>query len=248
MKKVYFYNKQKEKLAGVLHLPQKKSTSAVIICHGYASSKDNKESWAEEICEADISVLRFDFSGHGESEGLLEDLTISKVVGDLRSAIDFLQSLKYTSFGATGHSLGGAVCAIAASTDKRIKAIAPVSAPSDFRELFDTLENMLGRNFAAYWKKNKYIYLYDRKMKYGFYENAIKYDTKKIMEKITCPMLLIHGDADSIVPVSQSINAFRLANKPKQLEIIRGADHNFENSNYEKVTDLTAKWFKKWLF
>lgn len=249
-KRVSFKNAGGEKLAGVLHTPDKNKihSAAVIICHGYSSSKDNKESWAEAICKQGISAFRFDFSGHGESAGLLEDLTITKVVGDLRSAIDFLQSLKYTTFGATGHSLGGLVCAIAASIDKRIKAIAPVSAPSDFRELFDTLENMLGKNFTDYWKSNKYIYLYGRKMKYGFYKDAIKYDAAKILKNIRCPLLLIHGDADELVPLKQSINAFKLANKPKQLEIIRGAGHNFENGDYEKMVGLTAEWFKKWLF
>lgn len=247
MKKVYFYNKQKEKLAGILHLPKKISTVAVIICHGYSSSKDNKESWAEAICNQGFAVLRFDFSGHGESEGLLEDLTITNVVSDLRSALDFLESLKYSKFGVTGHSLGGLVCVATASIDKRIGAAAPVSAPSDLSDLFDRLEDVIGKNFVDYWKKNKYIYLYGRKMKYSFYEDAIKYDPEKILKKITCPLLLVHGDADSIVPVGQSINAFKLANGPKQLEIIKGADHNFEGGSYEKVIDLTANWFKKWL-
>lgn len=247
MKRVYFYNKTGEKLSGILHTPEKSTKSAVIICHGYASSKDNKEVWAEAIWKKGIAVLRFDFSGHGESEGLFEEMTITKIAGDLMSAVDFLESLGYQKIGATGHSLGGLACLSAASNDKRIRAIAPVSAPTDFRHFFDGLEKRLGMDFADRWKKSKSISFYGKNMNYGFYEDVVKYNDEKMLEKIICPVLLIHGDKDILVDSNQSVNAFNLLKEPKSLEIIRNAGHMFEGRQYQEMVDLTAEWLEKWL-
>ncbi len=86
-KKVFFENSSAERLAGILHTPKKKTYAAAVICHGYGSSKDNKEKWAEAFCKREMAALRFDFSGRGESKGAFEDMTISKLVDDLVSAI-----------------------------------------------------------------------------------------------------------------------------------------------------------------
>src|SRR3989338_1297035 len=88
---VFFGNGRGEKMAGVVHYP-KETSKAVILCHGFRSSKENKAAWAERLSD-NFAVLRFDFSGHGESGGDLEDVTLTRLLADMNAAIDFMIAL-----------------------------------------------------------------------------------------------------------------------------------------------------------
>ena len=83
-----------EKIAGVLHLPEKKSPPCVIASHGLLSSKESEKYIAlgERLSQEGIAMLRFDFRGIGESEGRMEDDTVSRRIMDLSSAIEFIRS------------------------------------------------------------------------------------------------------------------------------------------------------------
>ena len=101
---ITFTNQRKEKLSGWLTIPDqakngkggKKKFPIVIICHGYRSGKaSTKGKLFTDLFAEDFVILRFDFNGHGESEGKFEDLTISKCVEDLRAAISYAETLSY---------------------------------------------------------------------------------------------------------------------------------------------------------
>lgn len=77
MKKVNFNNSKGNKLCGILTNPtEDKNKPIIILCHGFSSSKDSSTytSLAESFTKHDISTFRFDFFGHGESEGILKKL------------------------------------------------------------------------------------------------------------------------------------------------------------------------------
>ena len=58
----------------------------------------------------------------------------------------------------------------------------------------------------------------------------------------------MHGNSDELVPVENAYKLFRYANKPKRLEIVEGANHRFNKSEYlEKVVKLSLDWFKRYL-
>ena len=82
-----FLNQYGEKLWGLLHVPQnRKKSPGLIICHGFCGTKDAKKfvKLAKMLSKEGVAVLRFDFSGHGDSEGTLEELSIEKEIEDLR--------------------------------------------------------------------------------------------------------------------------------------------------------------------
>ena len=85
-KKIYFLNKNKEKLLGILHLPDKKTKKLVIVCHGFASNKNSL--WIPKLCNTlakkGYTALRFDFSGNGQSEGKFENSNCEKEKQDLQ--------------------------------------------------------------------------------------------------------------------------------------------------------------------
>lgn len=66
-----------------------KKAPTVVICHGYASSKDSvsQKDLSERLLDTGFSVFRFDFTGCGDSQGTINDLTPSIGLDDLRSAV-----------------------------------------------------------------------------------------------------------------------------------------------------------------
>ena len=91
MEKVSFQS-EGQKMAGVLHLPDKNHPPCVIASHGLLASKESEKYLAlgERLSNEGIAMLRFDFRGIGESEGRLEDDTVSRRITDLGAAIDFM--------------------------------------------------------------------------------------------------------------------------------------------------------------
>jgi dipeptidyl aminopeptidase/acylaminoacyl peptidase len=174
-------------------------------------------------------------------------MTITNEVDSTKCAIDFLYkqpSVDNQHIGMTGSSQGGADSIILASEDSRIKALVASSAVFDFEETLT-----LGGADLKKWKKDGFILLGQRKIKhnYSFIEDLKKYDMEKIIPKIKCPILVLHGDRDETVPVSQGHRLFELLKCEKALHIIKGAGHNFEGAEIEERLEQTIKWFKKWL-
>jgi len=121
------YQSEGKRISGILHLPEKEKPPCVIASHGLLSSKDSEKyiTLGERLSSEGIAMLRFDFSGIGESEGTEEDNTVSKKVVDLGKAIDFIRSNPVVGnrIGLMGSSLGGFVTLIRASMDEMIRSL-----------------------------------------------------------------------------------------------------------------------------
>ena len=95
-KKISFKNSKGQRLVGVLHIPSGKGPfPIVIICHGLGgTAKDSKNriQLSKNLNKEKIAAFRFDFNGHGESQGRFADVTVSKGIDDLKSAIKFLKN------------------------------------------------------------------------------------------------------------------------------------------------------------
>ena len=79
----------------------------VILMHGIFSSKDFNPmpSIARKLAAEGIASIRFDFNGHGSSEGRMQDMTVEKEIADALAVWDYACSLPYaSSIGLLGHS------------------------------------------------------------------------------------------------------------------------------------------------
>jgi len=113
------------KLSGALLAPDETLHDVVIFAHGTGSNKASPRNRgiAEQLLDAGIASFLFDFTGHGESDGLPEQSTQDQQFDDLESALDFinLQTFFQTRFiGVNGSSTGGTVAIRAAAEDERI--------------------------------------------------------------------------------------------------------------------------------
>lgn len=253
-KKVHFYNSARQRLAGIIYIPKKTPAPSIVIVHGFASSKLHKKHWAEILCRKGFFVLIFDFHGHGESQGNFTDMTITHCVDDLKSAVDFSRSCKYSDgkIGIVGTSMGGQITTIYASKYNP-DAIVPIAATYDLDDTY-----MKSGVDIETWKKEGVKYFdvrigkkgirKSRPLKFSYYLDRRKYNMKKLTPKIKSPILLIHGDVDKIVPLKASKSYYRSANKPKKLFVIKGLPHVIRKKNHIKIIcNEITKWFNKYL-
>ncbi|HER39828.1 MAG TPA: alpha/beta fold hydrolase, partial [Salinimicrobium catena] len=132
-KKVFFKNKEGNELSGYLELPlNKEPHSFVLFAHCFTCNKNffAVKNVARSLSEKGYGVLRFDFTGLGESEGDFSETTFSGNVEDLLSAAEFLEKEHSAPSLLVGHSLGGAAVILAAKQLPSVKAVATIGAPS----------------------------------------------------------------------------------------------------------------------
>lgn len=97
----------------------------IIFSHGFKSGRHSPRNTfiANALREEKISVLLLDFTGHGESEGTLEESTTERQTRDLIDALNMLELKGFTRFGLSGSSFGGASALMCTARDNRVKAL-----------------------------------------------------------------------------------------------------------------------------
>jgi len=239
--KIFFANQKGIMLSGILTRPGKSLTSSImILCHGFASSKNNTtySVLAPKLMNAGIASFRFDFFGHGESEGDFADLTVSQSINDILAAIDFIKKKGYEKIGLMGSSFGGLSSIIAASKTNLLKFLVLKAPVSNYLELYKNKDI----NVIKKWEKNKYRTVEGKKLKYDFYLDSINNIGYKAAEKIHIPVLIIHGNLDKDVPVEQSINLSKIIDDCA-LEIVINANHSFsQQSHFRQMINSSLKY------
>lgn len=206
----------------------------VVIAHGVTSHKDRP--WlialSEALGVAGIASLRLSFAGNGGSEGRYEAATISKEVEDLGSVIDALAGREVIY---AGHSMGGAVGVLRAAQDDRLRALVSlagmvhVSAFMDaqFGHLTPGRDVMLGKAHCP--------------LSQAFLDDAHAIgDVLPAAARVRVPWLLVHGDADELVPLQDAHDAVAAAGAAK-LVMLAGVDHRF-SGHEAAMADAVVDW------
>jgi len=241
---VTFSNIDGEELQGVFHKPNQPSNICVIVCHGFASSKDFRLIWhiADDLAKQGYNAFRFDFSTGGEANGETIIAHYTKQSHDLHAAIDYVFSQGFATVALVGHSLGGSLSLLATSRDKRIKACASIAAPvNPQKDMADRLEFVTHEGEVDH---------YDFRLGKRVFKISKEYMTDLSMAKlcdkvstITVPLLFIHGDRDNIVPISDMHALDKSAKGDKRMVIIEGANHLFTGE--EGIGEIIADWLQE---
>ncbi|MBA7696974.1 hypothetical protein ES703_105632 [subsurface metagenome] len=242
---VVIYNQGRKILAN-FYLPYE-GAPCIVMSHGLESSKDG-DKWlvlSPQFYDAGFASLRFSYSGCGEgeekSEGDFEDTTLTGRVSDYRAAIDFLYQtgIEATRLGVIGSSFGGMVAL--AARDDRIKAMVALATPYSIP--------LPSQEELGHIREKGYFELESgRRLGIDFYNDLCQYNILDEVGKIHCPLFIIHGSLDEVVPVENAYKLYSHANEPKRLEVIEGANHSLDNpGNLEKVISLSLEWFKTYL-
>jgi pimeloyl-ACP methyl ester carboxylesterase len=230
-KKITFKTSQNINLCGILNGPRPtEAAAAIVLCHGFGTSKDSRTylSLEEPLNAAGISTFRFDFFGHGESEGRFAEITVSEAVRDALAAIEYVRETGYQRIGLVGSSFGGLAAILTAAQVSDLCLLALKSPVSDYMSrLFVDRD---GHDLQK-WRDQGFIQIPDgegntARLNYSFYEDADKISGYTIADKISAPTLIVHGDQDESVPVEQSVKLASLI-PDCRLEILKGADHRY---------------------
>lgn len=228
--KLFFQNSKGNRLCGLLFNTNGDTSKPIIILvHGFSSNKNtsNFVKLKDILDQKGIATFRFDVFGHGESEGKFEDITITEAVDDILQAIKFIQSKGYIKIGLLGSSFGGISSIMAASKTNDLFMLALKSPVSDYWEVE---KGRYSEKDLEEWKRQGYRDYEDDgkvlKLGYAFIDDFKNNDAYKAAANINIPTLIVHGDADETVPVSQSIKTFKIIPNCK-LVLIKGADHRY---------------------
>ncbi len=250
LQKITFKNSDGQTLAGRLELPADRHPhSFAIFAHCFTCTKNllAVKNIGKALTSHGIGVLRFDFTGLGESEGDFADTNFSGNVGDLVAAATFLNDNFQAPTLMIGHSLGGAAAIFAAAKIPSIKAVATVGAPSNpvhvkhllqsgVEEILATgkaVINLSGRDFTI-----KKQFLDDL-------ETKSLPETAKTLRK---PLLIMHSPQDDTVGIKNAEEIYLSAHHPKSFVSLDGADHLLsrkEDSIY--VGNVIAGWAMRYL-
>lgn len=254
------------------HQPKK----VVIFCHGYKGFKD-WGAWnlmAKAFAKAGFFFIKFNFSHNG---GTIEqpidfpDLeafgnnNYTKELDDLDSILDWISSVEnfkkevdVEDISIIGHSRGGGIVLLKANEDSRVKKVITLASVSNYGNRSSTIGDL------EKWKKDGVKYVVNGRTKqdmphfYQFYENfkanEERLNIQKAVKNLEMPQLIIHGDNDDAVFLSEGEN-LQQWNPEAQFEIIANANHVFNVSHpwdkevlskeMEEVTKHCINFIKK---
>ncbi|MEE8312247.1 MAG: alpha/beta fold hydrolase [Candidatus Binatia bacterium] len=225
--RVEFPGRRGTMLVGDLHRTGDDCGPTLILCHGMESTRGGHKQLAivERFVPAGYSVLRFDFSYVGESEGSFEDITISGEVDDALGALDFLEGFSPRGCVLVGSSLGGCVALLAAAeAGSRVDAVATIAAVAD-PALFTS---GLSEEQLARWRDTGTRAWRGGAIRSSFLEDLARIDVASAVAATAGPLLVMHGVEDDVVPPSHAALIERAAAGRARVELFDGVGHRFE--------------------
>ena len=247
-----FLDPHSHRVAAILTSPNNGTDKVAVLCHGFLSSKTSSTNNAltRMLIDHDIATFRFDFFGQAESEGPLDQVTVTLAVEQAVAAIDLMQQKGFRHIGLMGSSFGGLVSILTASQRTDLACLALKCPVVDFAE---ELRLEFGEDGMAAWKATDTIPDIlggpDRvKLQYAFYEDCLRQIAYTPAESITAPTVIVQGDQDEHVPLHQSQQLYKALRVKKHLEMVPGADHQFtKGEDFNRMTKVIADWLISYL-
>jgi putative redox protein len=247
---VEFQNDAGQRLSGRLEKQQnEKPVAYVLFAHCFTCSKDYKSViyTSRALAEHRYAVLRFDFTGLGESEGDFSHTSFFSNVEDLVSAARFLEKSYEAPRLLIGHSLGGAAVLQAAKKIPASRAIATIGAPCSPKNLARFAE---GRREELETVGTIDVSIAGRMFKIGkqFFDALEMTRMEETIRNLGRALLVLHSPMDRVVSIDNAAHIFKAAKHPKSFVSLDRADHlllNPEDARY--AGDVIAAWAKKYI-
>jgi uncharacterized protein len=245
-------------IVGLLTTPNAKTDKIILLVHGFTGNMngpaDLYKRLAYKLTESGFAVYRFNFRFTSDGFEDYYKMTITGEVDDLKFLVNEF-SKKYNKIGVVGESLGGSVSVLGYSDEINCLVLfyPAIFYKENIANRWSSDEEIkeMNENGVLPWVKSSGQKLYVGKK---FIEEAHNLEVFPEVSKIKCPIIFIHGNADTIVSFTESERAFKVANNPKEMNIIDGAEHGFKDSDYitseelqDKAIKITLDWFDKWL-
>ncbi len=237
------FQSQNKQIMGVLH--DSASDKLLIMCHGFKGSKiENKRLFvdaAREFSQHNMSVLRFDFYGSGDSDGDFEETRVSINIANLTDVLAWARENGYVHIAVLGISMGAAT-AILTIKDQPVEALITWSSVPDMKKVFE--QHVQNPEHAV---EQQTVFEHDGwRIHRDFFLDAVQYDIQKALSQLTVPKLVVQGTEDEEVFV-QGFHQFRdIVTPPADFMEIPGAGHTYQTPQHRhKVIRQTAIWLDR---
>lgn len=250
LQKVTFKNKEGQNLVGRLELPANQHPhNYALFAHCFTCNKNLSaiKNIGRALTSNGFGVLRFDFTGLGESEGDFTDTNFSGNIEDLIAAADYLKENFNAPTLLIGHSLGGAAVIYAAGKVPSIKAVATIGAPSSPTHVQHLLKSSLDE-IKLNGKAVVYLSGRDFTIKKQFLDDLQNKTLSATLKNLRKPILIMHSPQDKTVGIKNAEELYRAGHHPKSFISLDGADHllmNKKDSAY--VGEVISGWAKRYL-
>ena len=247
--KASFNNQQGELLAGLLETPDSETKAYALFAHCFTCSKDIAVTSriTRALANKGIAVLRFDFTGLGNSDGDFANTNFSSNINDLIQAASYLEEKYAAPVMIIGHSLGGAAVLAAAQSIPSIKAVVTIGAPATgqhVEHLFAHAKDEIVNNDEAL------VDLAGRKftIKKQFVDDINSYIDTSHISQLGKALLILHSPVDETVSIDEAAKIYSAAKHPKSFISLDKADHLLtrrEDSEY--VARVISSWAGRYL-
>jgi putative redox protein len=248
-KNITFANARGEQLAARLELPDDEQPLAyALFAHCFTCSKDLKAvvNISRALSLRRIAVLRFDFTGLGESEGDFSATTFSSEVSDLVAAAGFLEREYEAPRLLIGHSLGGTAVLAAAANIPSTAAVVTIAAPFDpanLRHLLGVSAEQIEQSGQATVSISGRDFIIRKSL---LDDLAAQQPTEA--RRLKGALLVMHSPHDLVVGIENAAAIYRAASHPKSFISLDSADHllsDAEDSRY--AGSIIATWAARYL-
>lgn len=247
--RVEFPGSQGELLAGRLELPDGDPRAYALFAHCFTCGKDAVAATriSRTLTSAGIAVLRFDFTGLGQSGGDFANSNFTSNVEDLVRAASFLRSTRDAPSILIGHSLGGAAVLAAAGSIPEVRAVVTIGAPADPRHVLGLIGDQLAGLGSS---ESVEISLGGRPFRVGrqFLDDL---DSRSQLERaahLSAALLILHSPTDQTVSIDNARGIFDAAHHPKSFVALDGADHLLTNAtDAQFAAGIIAAWVTRYV-
>jgi len=244
-----FEGEQGSRLIGKLDLPDGPPRSYALFAHCFTCTKESLAAVriGRALAGQGIGVLRFDFTGLGQSGGDFADSTFSGSVKDVLAAARAMRNASIEPALLIGHSLGGAAVLAAAADLPNVKAIATIGAPFDVQHvtrLFgEDLQTLLDQGEAEVKLGGRAF-----KMRRSFIDDLGAHDQGQRIGGLRRALLVLHAPMDRTVDIDNAAQIFRAARHPKSFVSLDDADHLLTRSaDSAYAAEVICAWAARYL-
>src|SRR5881392_1598103 len=222
-------------LYGILRRPVGATgrSPVLIMAPGLDSTKEELHAYAEPFLARGVAILAIDGPGQGEAEYEIP------ICGDYeraaRAVVDWIEErndLDAERIAIWGVSLGGYYAPRAAAYEKRFRACIALSGPFDWAQIWDGLPELTRSTFRV-----RSHSLDENEAK----RNAAKLTLKDAAREITCPIFIVAGRQDRLVPASHAEMLAKAVSGPVELLMVEDGGHNANNRPY-RYRSRSADW------
>jgi alpha-beta hydrolase superfamily lysophospholipase len=223
--------------------------SYALFLHCFTCTKDLKSiiNINSVLTGAGYSVVRFDMTGIGSSEGEFINTNFTTQLEDTECVIEYMKEHYGFPELIIGHSLGGAVAVFTAHRHDEVKALVTIASASEPSKLALKLKRTRERSIAEGIAVTE-IGGVKFEFKPEFFEDLENYHMKHVLQKLTKPLLIMHSPADTYADISNAGDIFRNARQPKSFVSLDNIDHlMLKKEDAEYAGKLIAAWAGKYV-